>query len=408
MAQAALLVWSVFLIGAGAGLARLVRFTQPSTGEEPAVVHALGARADSMVRVRDGAWGELETVDIDLDQPLEYVAFEDTTFREPVWHFPGTPPAEVRSLMAGCGMSESQVEASLSGSRLVYDGMTTTVTPGEDLIVSLSGEVRGCLYTRLGQWPENTLMRHPYHISDEDLEPRMAKAGVDAEVIRQVRALQYHRGENRYFSDLEVVLGHIPSEEGRLALLKALSHQTATLANLRIHPGCDIDKVLGYWAGVPGVRAKDLRPLLESIRDTPGGGSLNLIYVLPPFARSRLFTFPLPNGEGEIRGDCHWSALNFFNDPPDDRLKDVEFASAVVREAYYPIGRPSRCGDLVFLLDEAGGVIHSAVFLADDLVFTKNGINFGQPWILMRLKRLLQVYTFSGEPKVLYYRRKES
>jgi hypothetical protein len=393
---------------AGAGLARLVHSTRSSTGVEPAVVHALGSPAEEEVRVREGAWGELETLDIDLDQPLEYVAFEDTTFRVPVWRFPGTAPSEVRALMTGCGMSLSQVESALSGSRLAYDGTTTTVSPGDDLVMSLAREIRGCFYTLLARWPENSLMRHPYHLAEDDLEARMIRAGVDAEVVGLVRALEYQRGGNRLFSDLEVVLGHIPSEEGRLALLKALSRQTATLASLRLRPECDIDKVLGYWAGVPGVRAKDLRPLLESICNAPGGGSLNLVFLLPPFARSRLFTFPLPDGEGEARGDCHWSALNFFNDPPDVRLKDVEYASAVVREAYYPIGRPSRCGDLVFLLDEAGGVIHSAVFLADDLVFTKNGINFGQPWIIMRMKGLMRVYTFSREPKVVYYRRKES
>ena len=405
---AGLLGWSLFLVGAGAGITRLVVPEKSGVKGASSPEESLASQFSTRANLREGPWGELETLDIDLDQPLEYVAFEDTSCRVPVWRFPNTAPSEVRALMTGCGMRDSQVEAALSGSRLMYDGTTTTVSPGEDLVMSLSTETRGCFYTLLAKWPENTLMRHPYHFSEVDLEPRMTKAGVDEEVIRRVRSLQYQRGENRYFSDLEVVLGHISSEDGRLALLKALSHQTATLVNLRLRPGCDIDKVLGYWSGVPGVRAKDLRPLLESIRDTPGGGSLNLIYLLPPFARSRLFTFPLPDGEGEVRGDCHWSALNFFNDPPDDRLKDIEYASALVREAYYPIGRPSRCGDLVFLLDETGGVIHSAVFLADDLVFTKNGVNFGQPWILMRLNRLLQVYTFSSEPKAVYYRRKQS
>lgn len=399
-----LLIWSLFLVVAGAGISRMVG---PDAPGGPSA-QALDPRRLSGDNPREGPWGELETVDIDLDQPLEYVSFEETASRMPAWHFIQTPPAGVRALMAGCGMSEAQVEAAVSGSRLVYDGTNSTVCPGEDVVMSLGAETRGCLYTLLAQWPENTLMRQPYHVSDEDLDPRMVRAGVDGAVIQRVRGLLYPRGGNRYFSDLEVVLGHIPTEDGRLALLKALSHQTATLASLRLRPGCDIDKLLGYWAGVPGVRAKDLRPLLESIRDAPGGGSLNLIYLLPPFARSRLFTFPLPAGEGEIRGDCHWSALNFFNDPPDDRLKDIEYASALVREAYYPIGRPSRCGDLVFLLDEAGGVVHSAVFLADDLVFTKNGINFGQPWILMRMNRLLEVYTFSSEPKSVYYRRKEN
>ena len=403
-----ILAFCLALVGAGAGISRLMGPDDSAGLVAPAPMDTPGRRGPAVSPIQEGPWGELETVDIGLDQPLEYVAFEETSARIPTWRFPNTPPAAVRAMMTGCGMSEGQVDAAVAGRRLMFDGAGTVVTPGEDLVMSLSPNVRGCLYTLLAQWPENTLMRQPYHLSDDDVEPRMTRAGVDPECIRRVRALMYRRGANAYFSDLEVVLAHIPTEDGRLTLLKALSHQNATLASLRLRPGCDIDKILGYWAGVPGVRAKDLRPLLESIRDAQGGGSLNLIFLLPPFARSRLFTFPLPSSEGEVRGDCHWSALNFFNDPPDDRLKDLEYASALIREAYYPIGRPSRCGDLVFLLDEAGGVIHSAVFLADDLVFTKNGINFGQPWILMRMERLLEVYTFSGEPKVLFYRRKES
>ena len=404
----ALLLWSLFLLGAGAAVARLARPLPPSGVGGSAPSRAPGGRADALFRVSEGPWGELETTDIQLDQPMEYVAFEDSTPKATFWRFQGIPPAEARALMAGCGLSNDQIEAALAGSRVVYDGTTTVVTPGEELVLSLDPSVRERLYALLARWPENTTMRQPYHLAEGDFSSRLARSGVDAESIRRVGALLYRRGGNALFSDVELVLRHLPAVEDRLVFLKSLSLQTATLANLRLRPGCDIDKILGYWAGVPGVRAKDLRPLLESIRDAPDGGSLNIIYLLPPFARSRLYTFPMPAEEGDGRGDCHWSALNFHHDPPDDRLMDAAYASERVRADYYPIGRPSRCGDLVFLLDGSGGVIHSAVHLADDLVFTKNGINVGQPWILMRMSRLLKVYTFGSEPKVVFYRRRES
>ncbi|MFO1522715.1 MAG: hypothetical protein U1G05_11880 [Kiritimatiellia bacterium] len=156
----------------------------------------------------------------------------------------------------------------------------------------------------------------------------------------------------------------------------------------------------------PGRQIQGPRPLLESLQKVPGGGTISLLYLLPPFARERLYTFPLPGSPADAREDCHWSALNFFSDVPDDRLKDLAYASNYIQENFYRIGKPSMPGDLVFLQDAEGGVIHSAVFLADDLVFTKNGINIGQPWIIMRMSKLLAVYTFSTEPTVVYYRRR--
>ena len=37
-------------------------------------------------------------------------------------------------------------------------------------------------------------------------------------------------------------------------------------------------------------------------------------------------------------------------------------------------------------------VIHAAIFITTDIVFTKNGYDFTQPWILMRKSDMLEVY----------------
>jgi hypothetical protein len=190
--------------------------------------------------------------------------------------------------------------------------------------------------------------------------------------------------------------------------MKMLTYQTAVLARLRLRPDSDVDKLLGYWGAMPGVRTKDLRPLLDSIKKTPEGGTISLLYFLPPFARERLYTFPLPAEADDVKMDCHWTAMNFFNDTPDPRFQDNAYASNFIKENCYQIGKPSKVGDLVFLLNNKNEVIHSAVYIAEDLVFTKNGINFAQPWILMRIPNLREVFTVGEEPKVAYYRRKES
>ena len=48
-------------------------------------------------------------------------------------------------------------------------------------------------------------------------------------------------------------------------------------------------------------------------------------------------------------------------------------------------------------------ITHSAVFLADDLVFTKNGQNYTMPWMIMRIADLRAMYPNSN---IVYIRRK--
>lgn len=354
------------------------------------------------------AWGNLITVDIDIEQPMEYVSMEDTTKQAVSWTFSGTTHDQTLSLMKAAGMTDAQCQTALTTGKVEDTAAATIVHPDDELIFSLTPEVRSKLYATLAQWSENKLMREPYHVEINRIRPLFEKNQIDSAIIDSVIKLSYTRGNYGYFSDVEPVLRQLKSAEDRSRLLKCLTYQTAVLTRLRLDQNTDIDKLLGYWCASPGVRAKDLRPLLESIKNTPGGSTISLLYLLPPFARERLYTFPMPSKPGDPKMDCHWTALNFFNEVPDNRLQDNAFASQYIQDHLYVIGKPSMCGDLIFLLDNKGEVIHSAVYIADDIVFTKNGINYGQPWILMRMKNLMGVYTCPEPPKAVFYRRKEA
>lgn len=352
-------------------------------------------------------WGEVVALDIRVEQPEEYVSFDSALHRPALWAFPGQTPEQATALMAKCGLSEAQIAGATASNRLEATEQGTTVRPGAALVLALKPDVRGRFYTELARWPENTLMRQPYCLPATGARSLLEKHGVEPAAAELVEQLTYRRAGRLFFSDLEIVLQAMSSDDQRVSALQALSYQTAVLAYVKVSASTDVDKVLGYWCTAPGVRAKDLRPLLESVKETPEGGLISLLYLLPPFARERLYKFPQPTEAGDPRMDCHWTALNFFNETPDNRLQDADYASAYVREKFYPIGKPGMCGDIVFLLDDKGGVLHSAVYIADDIVFTKNGVNFGQPWILMRLRNLLSVYAFAEEPKTVYYRRKD-
>ena len=69
-----------------------------------------------------------------------------------------------------------------------------------------------------------------------------------------------------------------------------------------------------------------------------------------------------------------------------------------------------RYGDLVFLVKANGDIIHSCVFLADDIVYTKNGGHFTAPWMLATIPDLVDNYSAYVAPEekltVAYYRNK--
>jgi hypothetical protein len=369
---------------------------------------AAGAASDPPPGGELPPWGELVTLDIDLEQPEEYVSFEATTDRITTWTFTNSTLNQTREILAASGMSAGLIESTLAAENVEDTPKATIVRPGDEVVIALPNEVRAKLYSTLAQWPENRYMGNPYHLPSEDFSAVMTNKDVPPAALELVKKLTYLQAGKRVFSDPEVVLHQITTAEGRLHLMKLLTYQTAVLARLRLRPDSDVDKLLGYWGAMPGVRTKDLRPLLDSIRKTPEGGTISLLYFLPPFARERLYTFPLPTEAGDVKMDCHWTAMNFFNETPDARFQDNAYASNYIKENCYQIGKPSMVGDLVFLLNSKSEVIHSAVYIADDLVFTKNGINFAQPWILMRIPNMCEVFTSGEEPKVAYYRRKDS
>jgi hypothetical protein len=351
-------------------------------------------------------WGELMETDVTLEQPEEYVAFAAMTEAGTSWIFDEADPQKIRTLLLECGFSPEQASGVLAAGGPIPDGPGWKSAPGDALVLSIRPEARAKLYEILARNTANTSIHRPYFIPDGTFDSMFTGTGLSKDTIDLVRQLLYPQGRSMCFSDIGVILGRIPDENTKLAFVKALTRQTAVLVRLRIRPDTDIDKLLGYWTSGSGARAKDVRPMLEALKRLHGGGSVGLGFLLPPFARERLYTSPEPTKAGDIAEDCHWSAMNFFSDTPDERFADRAFVGKYIDENYYQIARPSVLGDLVFFLNDKNEVIHSAVHIADDLVFTKNGENYAQPWILTRMKDLEATYLSAGDFKAVFYRRK--
>lgn len=349
-------------------------------------------------------WGQLILRQIELEQPEEYVAYETATNQIEKWTFENMSPDEARAAMQSSGVPANEIARAFSPAMMAVSGGNTVIAPDDELILSLTSQTRAKLYNFLAQFNADEFMRFPFVFRSGSFDERFGGGKLDDATVKLLKQLIYRRGNSDCFSDLAIVLRRIPDDAARLRFVKVLSQQSAVIVRIHIWPDTDVDKLIGYWGR--GLQIKDVKPLLESLKRLPDGASVSILYFLPEFARQRLYTFPQPSHPGNPTIDCHWSTMNFFNDPPDNRFSDPKYIASFLETNYYQIAKPTAYGDIILVMDSKNEAIHSAVYLADNIVFTKNGNNFAQPWMLMRLDDLLAEYTTDTAPRVVVYRNK--
>jgi hypothetical protein len=353
---------------------------------------------------RRGPWGQLLYNRIAISIPDEYVP--DEPWDAPIrWWFEGFSPERVEALFRDAGLTPRQL-GSLGQDRWEISPKGVLVSPPRPLVADLSPASRGRIYEALSISLLNEAQHRPEVLRPEDLEERLESSGLGDETLGMFRKLLYPRASRLLFSDDQVVLPTLQNSQDRLRFEQVAHRKMTFVVHLVIDETSDVDAMLAYW-DFPG-RPKGLRTLFESLARVPGGAELDIAHVLPPFARERLYTFPDPSRPPSApKHDCLWTSFNFFNDHPDDRLADPAYSHNLMEQEYERVDAP-RFGDIAMLLTPSKRFVHAAVYLADDLVFTKNGFSALQPWILMTLSDVVTFYSITGtEPlEVDYLRRK--
>jgi hypothetical protein len=257
----------------------------------------------------------------------------------------------------------------------------------------------------LAESPTNDFQVWPYTFRPGAFDEWFENSGVSAAQQALIKRLTYQRGPAMCFSDLREVLMQVPEEKERQAITQALSRRTGLLVKLRINQKSDLEKLTEYWS--KGGRAKDVGALLESLSKVPGGTTIDIAHLLPSFVRTRLNTFPEPvsNPKG-LRPDCYWTAMNFFKNPPDPLYANDAIWRKDLAENYTQVEEPS-FGDLLFMVRADGVPYHAAVYIADDIVFTKNGANHRQPWLLMRVEDMIARYPSNHPLSIVVFKPKQ-
>jgi hypothetical protein len=99
--------------------------------------------------------------------------------------------------------------------------------------------------------------------------------------------------------------------------------------------------------------------------------------------------------------------MNFFNPVPDNRLFEPAFFRQTLDSNYARVDTNWAFGDVIAVGDAAGQLTHMCVYIADDVVFTKNGIDTLEPWRLMKIGEMMKTYGASGPTQLAGFRRKD-
>jgi len=357
-----------------------------------------------------GPWGRLRCAYIYLEAPKNLIDNFPLPNTMPRWAFQESMRADLPGFFQRAGLSEAFIQTLLDPKTAVSsDGMLYLFPRIPDL-EAISPESRSIIYTELAKNPANEYHTDPVLIVGKSVADWYRTSKLRPELIRKIEQLTYKRGETLAFSDISVLISYAQSDSEARTIFKAMTRTRGLMIKIEVDHTTNIEELVNYWTLGIGLRRKDVEPLVQSIIDTDGVEALPLSHMLPALVRKLVYTYPsLDMGKQGILPDCHWSSLNFFNYDPHEYLLDSRLATSAVLEKFEPVEAPYKYGDILFFLSkETGDAYHSCVYLADDLVYTKNGRNLLSPWLIMKREDVEKVYMYRGDGRVQGFRLKKS
>lgn len=335
--------------------------------------------------LRPGPWGEVYRVDLVLEPPGHALDPARCPRTPPRWHFPGQDVVGVDRSLAGAGLPDA-TRAALLGSTTCGPG-ECVVVPDRQAVLSLTPGQRDRLEELLGASLANRSYWLPYILPDRQAALWFGDRGVRPETLELVRALSRRVGDSLRLAEVNTVCASLPTDDERRAFLRMLGRVPAVVLTVRVPEGGDVEALARYWerGRAPGT----LRPLLSALARVPGGGTVDVAELLPHYARAHLDRYPQPGEDGR---DCHYAALNFASATPVDAFPDDAAFARAYQSAFEVVPLAEATFGDVLLVTRGGASIHAVAYVADDVVFSKNGGLATSPWVLMRLRDVTDRY----------------
>lgn len=341
-------------------------------------------------REQSGRGGSIEAIEIPLASPDGVFPDRTSRLENPKWVFEDCSESRLARFFSSCDLRPIERRMLLDTRYWNITSNRIVISPPEQLIWSLGPRSRQQIYSVLSKNPANFPQCYPFRFPLHGFDQKFKDSGLPIEQVQRVLALTYTNSDFLCFTDLQAVKAVLRTNEFQ-ELIEILYELPTYMLRLRINPDSDIDALIKYWG--KGGREKMIAPLLNALTKVPGGTVFNISYLLPPFARLRLYTYPYTwNDPTAAKQDCFFTSMNFFNETPDTNFFDGDYTAKVLRSDYVQVRDAPTFGDVVTLVNGAGQAFHACVYVADDFVFTKNGVNPEQPWVLMRISDMLMIY----------------
>jgi len=343
-------------------------------------------------------WGELTATPLALSRPDAFFTNLAHAPEKTEWYFRGLTADRVATLVESLALDG--LPKQFLGDRSNWEQFPNgiRITPPAGGVIALPAVARQKLYARLAQWPENAAQHEPFRIGG--FTEWFGDSGLMEEKVELVRKLVYTNEEMLCFADV-AAFAQVSSPAETTLLIKSLSRVPTYFLKLHVEPDTKLQPLLDYWAKVGNLR--DVRLLFQSL--SRADSDISVSYFLPPFARMRLYTYPQADDSRKRERNDAWTAMNFFNRELDDRFLDRDYAMKILESEYVRLGsKEKRFGDTVVFVAQ-NKVLHIAVYLADDFVFTKRAGVF-EPWLIVKMKELISQSGPDRPFEIRIYRRK--
>lgn len=346
-----------------------------------------------------GPWGKLMIETIYTEKPAHFIDAVPFLKSEEKWLFPEMDLAGVRQWLT-MNSFEKEVMEELMAAEPEENANGVYLHPTQKWIAALDPSQRKKIHSLLAKNSINHFSENPFLFSPDVLQQIRGNPMMQGEIGVLFDRLLYPRGMAMCLSDIGCLLSHVKDPNQCGEWLKLLTRTKTNLLKLEIDGSSDIPALVDYWSGP--FNLKDFQPLLESLKQANQTSRLDVIHLLPPVARQIVYTYPVEDGVGEKR-DCHWTAINFFEESKNDQFLIPQKIVEEIEANYVNVEKPEKFGDILMFSPDGNTVVHSCVYIAADMVFTKNGMGTHQPWTISTLLEVTSIY---GEMKILVKRRK--
>jgi hypothetical protein len=357
----------------------------------------------------NGPWGRLSYYYYYLEAPDYVVAQFPLPNTITKWIFNLNEFDRVEPLLKNAGMSAESMQRLLAPRRVVKDDRYVYLFPSPAELESLTRETRSVIYAALARNPANVFHYSPVFFLADSVGEWAKESDLSETIVTRISALAYKSGDALVFSDIPLLLMHAETAAEARVIMQKLTRVRTLMVQMELSENDSIQDLLNYWSTGLGLRRNEIEPLMKAIIRTKGVSHLDIMHLLPPLPRKLLYTYPDMGYTTEGRmPDCHWTSLNFFNIRPQQFLLDTRLATSLVKQDFDKVEPPYRYGDVLMFIEPGGKAVHSATYLADDIMFTKNGSNILAPWLLMRLQDLVKLYNVApGNTRIEGFRHKK-